>query len=111
MKARRITQKDYLIIAVIAGASVLLAGLIIADGLHISFNSSSGTSSTDSPSSIPTSVPEAKAYISEASEQAGRGDYAAAKKTLETAIKLFPDDQNLKLTLEYYENQAPQNNR
>ncbi len=60
---------------------------------------------------IPASSQSAKEYIDRASKAADRNDYAQASAILKEAIVKFPDDANLKLTLEYYENQAQQTTR
>ena len=66
---------------------------------------------TSSATPIPPSSDEAKQYISKASSEAANNDYSGAKKTLQEAITKFPNDLNLKLTLEYYETQALQHTK
>ena len=58
--------------------------------------------------SIPPSSIEAKQYIAQAAKLASNGDYPGAEKVLRNALTMFPSDVNLKLTLEYYENQDRQ---
>lgn len=57
---------------------------------------------------IPSSSVEAAQYIAQAAKLASNGDYPGAEKVLRNALTMFPSDVNLKLTLEYYENQDRQ---
>lgn len=61
---------------------------------------------TDVSPVIPTSSASARAYIDRASEAARKDNYREAVRILEEGLQRFPDDQNLKLTKEYYENEA-----
>lgn len=60
---------------------------------------------------IPESTDTAKEYIDHASAQANKGDYDAALSILDEGLKKFPDDANLKLTKEFYENEAQRHAR
>lgn len=55
---------------------------------------------------VPESSPSAKEYIDRASKEADKNDYRKAIEILQEGLKRFPDDQNLRLTKEYYENQV-----
>lgn len=64
---------------------------------------------TTSPAAIQSIAPStdgAKAYIDRAAEAAKSGDYRHAANVLSDGIRAYPDDQNLVLTREYYENEA-----
>ncbi len=55
---------------------------------------------------IPESNQVSKDFIDRASAKAEAGDFRGAVTILDQAIADSPDDQNLKLTKEYYENEA-----
>jgi hypothetical protein len=55
---------------------------------------------------VPESSATAKEYIDRASQEADKNDYAQAISIMDEGLQRFPEDQNLKLTKEYYENQA-----
>lgn len=56
---------------------------------------------------VPESSDTAKQYIDRASAQADKQEYEEAIKILNQGLEKFPDDENLKLTKEYYENEQP----
>jgi cell division protein YceG involved in septum cleavage len=55
--------------------------------------------------SIPESNDSAKTYIDRATTEADKKDYDAAIAILQEGITAFPEDMNLQLTLEYYQNE------
>ncbi|MEI6478390.1 MAG: hypothetical protein WCO52_05395 [bacterium] len=112
MKTAGRIRPEFLVVAAILIGGGLLSVLLVSQS-QAPASEPGKTSPTTQPSasSIPTSVPGAKQYISDASAQAAKGDYTAAEATLKEAIKLYPDDKNLTLTLEYYENEAVRHNQ
>jgi len=61
-----------------------------------------------SPSVIPTSSAGAQAYLNQASSAAADGHYDQAAQILTQAHAAYPDDQNISLSLGYYQNLARQ---
>lgn len=91
---------------------VIVALIFVADriGNVGRENASTVTESSYSPA-IPESSATAKEYIDAASKAAEIKDYAAAIAILEEGLAHFPDDTNLKLTKEFYENEAARHAR
>lgn len=54
---------------------------------------------------VPESSDSAKAYIDRASAEADKPDYQQAIRILEQGLQKFPNDANLTLTKQYYENE------
>ena len=91
---------------VISG-TVLLLVIVVLFLIWLGMRQVGGTvpTTTYSPA-IPESSQSAKEYIDSASQKADAGDYRQAVTILEEGLALFPSDQNLQLTKEYYENEA-----